>query len=325
MWVRLLLLVSLWLAATAAYASSAEKEAQRRHEAAQLIEALKTGQVNAATAANRLKLWGQEGPASLELAHALAGQLDIGRRRDLTETLALLGHPVGASALERGLNDADGAVRKFSAQGLGKIANPRAAPRLLPLLNDPTSGVRREAARALGIFRQPRWSKPLIEAARREGETEVKVAMLEAAGLSGDKRQVPALLTFLKSSSEATRWSAGRALCLLGSSQGLAVAKAQLQSAQATERMQGVLLLEGTPARFGQGLLKPMLKDEDKAVAAAAARVLYQGGDASMLTWLVVEAFHAQGADQSKLESVLEGLRLSDEQRKKILVKAGLR
>jgi HEAT repeat protein len=317
--------VLLWPGLVEAGRPLAEREAGKRAEALGLIDALLTGQLQPAALANRVKFLGQEAAASDALGRYGGNLTDLARRRDVYQALALLAHPAALGALERGLSDEDGTVRMLAVQGLGKIGNPRSAPKLVALLNDKTVGVRREAARTIGMFRQPVWSKTLVGAAKAEGEIEVRVAMLVAVGMSGDLKQERALEGFLKSSSEATRLGAARGLCLLGSPKGLSVAKGQLSSLQPSERLRGVLLLEGAAPKLNKKLLMPLLADTDKAVAAKAARVLYQGGEEAMLAWLVVQSFQAQGDDKNKLELELEELRLTSEQREMILTKAGLK
>ncbi|MBX7113631.1 MAG: HEAT repeat domain-containing protein [Myxococcaceae bacterium] len=322
---RLLLWVALWPGLGFAGAAFAEKEAAKRAEAVMLAQALLNGQARPAAVANRASFLGQEVTVASTLANGLSAALSPAQRRDIFEALALLKHPTALAPLEAGLTDDDGTVRMLAAQGVGKIGNPKAAPKLAALLSDKNPGVRKEAARSLGMFGNAAWSKALVKAAAAEGESDVRAVMLVAVGLSKDRKQESALVRFLDSSSQATRLSAGRALCLLGSPKGLGVAKKQLASAEPAERLQGVLMLEGVAAGLSRPLLLPRLEDADKAVAAASARVLYQGGEQPMLTWLLLQSFHAQSDDKRFWERELETLRLSPEQRDAILTKAGLR
>ena len=61
------------------------------------------------------------------------------------------------------------------------------------------------------------------------------------------------------------------------------------------------------------------------ALAAGAARLLYLGGDAKALEWLVLASHRANGEEKLVYESQLEAVRLTDDQRKAILAKAGIR
>ena len=70
--------------------------------------------------------------------------------------------------------------------------------------------------------------------------------------------------------------------------------------------------------------LRPLLEDKDRSLAAGAARILYQGGDKTMLSWLVLASWNAKGEEKLAYEKELETLRLADDERKAILRKAGM-
>ncbi len=303
----------------------AEKQAAQQVEVAALARGLLNGQARPAQVANRAAFLGQERVVVSVLAEGLGAGSSPEQRRDIYEALSLLKHPSAVAPLVLGLDDEDATVRRLAAQGIGKIGNPKPGPKLAGLLNDKNPGVRKEAARSLGMVGNAAWSKALVKAAGAEGESDVRAVMLVAVGLSKDRKQESALVGFLDSSSQVTRLAAARALCLLGSPKGLGVAKRQLVSTEPSERLQGVLMLEGAPASLSRPLLVPRLEDSDKAVAAASARVLYQSGEQPMLTWLVLQSFHAPIDDKSVWERELETLRLSPEQRDAILSKEGLR
>ncbi|HLL81996.1 MAG TPA: hypothetical protein VK420_05070, partial [Longimicrobium sp.] len=72
-------------------------------------------------------------------------------------------------------------------------------------------------------------------------------------------------------------------------------------------------------------VLEPLLNDPEPALAAAAARILYQGGDPKMRDWLVLASYRAPSREKMAFEAELDLLHLTDEQRKGILKKAGLR
>jgi HEAT repeat protein len=186
-------------------------------------------------------------------------------------------------------------------------------------------GVRREAARALGALHATKAGPALMKAAQAEGEPEVREAMLVAAGQAGDKRQTAALERFLDDSSESARFAAAQGLCALGSTRGFEFAKKRIASADRYERMRGVLLFEGARAKDAAAVLEPLLDDKDLAVGAAAARVLYQGGDEKKLDWLVLHSFQSNGENKLVYEKELEALRLADDQRRAILAKAGIK
>ncbi|MBI3183364.1 MAG: HEAT repeat domain-containing protein [Myxococcales bacterium] len=302
---------------------SSEKAAQRRAEAEDLAQKIAEG-ANAQSLANRIKFLSEERAASAELAGVLGKSVDPAQRRNIVQALAILASPAAEQVLLSVLSDSDGAVRMYAVQGLGRMGS-RATDKMRVLLGDPTLGVRREAARALGAAHQPKMAKALLSAAKAEGEPEVRSAMLVAAGECGDAKQAKALEAFLANSSESTRFAAARGLCLLGAPAGFAFAKELLSSKEPTTRRSALSLLEGTKAKQAAPLLRPLLADADKALAAGAARILYEGGDGSMLEWLVLASHHAGTDDKLRYEAELEKLRLADDQRRAILAKAGIK
>jgi hypothetical protein len=76
--------------------------------------------------------------------------------------------------------------------------------------------------------------------------------------------------------------------------------------------------------KLSQGALRPLLEDKDRTLAASAARILHQGGDKSMLGWLVLASWKANGEEKLAYEKELETLHLADDERKAILRKAGM-
>ncbi len=275
------------------------------------------------TAVSRLRLLREEAFAAQLLVRALPGVLEPRRLRDVVAVLAGLEVRSAEPALVRLAGNGDGPVRMYAAQGLGRLRS-RQIGVLLPLLEDKSSGVRREAARALGASRISKAGRPLVVAAKTEPELEVRAALLEAAGAAGDKRQVPALKAFLDDSSESTRFAAARGLCLLGSPDGFAYARKLLDSEDRFVRRQGLALHESLPVKKTAPSLRPLLEDQDRALAAGAARILYQGGDKTMLEWLVLASWNAKGEEKLTYEKELEALHLADDRRKAILRKAGV-
>lgn len=305
-----------------ASAQSLQKRYRHRAEAEQLIEQILVGN-GLEQAVTRLQYLGEETYAAEELAKHVRG-VDERQRRNVAFALSALAVRESEPALVKLARDEDSAVRMSAATGLGKLKSRNVAA-LEPLLSDPTLGVRREAARALGAMHNPKVGRLLVEKARAEGEPEVRAAMLVGAGDSGDRRQADALEGFLKSSSESTRLAAAQGLCRLGSPKGLAIVRKMLESKDRYERRQGLSLLEGARAQVAAPLLRPLLDDPDRVIAASAARTLYQGGDERMLEWLVVTAHRSKGDDRLAIENELERLHLTDDRRRVILLKAGIR
>lgn len=321
--VRPVFLLALLLPLLALSASpSTAKRGERRAETEQVILGVANGSPVPA-AISRLRFLREEAYAAEEIALVLRKLLDERPRRNLVQVLAGLETRSAEPTLARLAADDDSAVRMYAAQGLGRL-NSRNTGVLLPLLQDKSSGVRKEAARALGASRNAKMGAPLVKAAKAEPELEVRAVMLSAVGATGDMKQAPALKAFLTSDSESTRFAAAQGLCRLGSQDGFAFAGKLLGSQDRFVRRQGLQLYEGVTAKKAAPALKPLLEDKDRTLAAGAARLLYQGGDASMLDWLVLASWNAQGDEKLAYEKELETLQLQDDRRKAILRKAGV-
>ncbi|WP_342375139.1 HEAT repeat domain-containing protein [Myxococcus stipitatus] len=320
---RILLLVTLLLSPLAlAGQGAAAKRTERRNESERAIQAvIQGGAVPAAV--SRLRYLGEEPHAADVITDALRRVLEDRVRRNLVAVLAGLDTRAAEPALVRLAGDGDSTVRMYAAQGLARL-NSRNVQVLLPLLNDKSSGVRRDAAKALGASHNPKVGKPLMAAAKAEQELEVRAAMLAAVGETGDKKQVKPLKEYLTSDSESTRFAAARGLCRLGAPEGFAFANKLLTAEDRFVRRQGLELFEGVPAKKASVAIKPLLEDKDRGLAAGAARVLFQGGDASMLDWLVLASWKAKGEEKLAYEKELETLQLQDDRRKAILRRAGV-
>lgn len=302
------------------------KALARREEAIELVRQISRGEGNTLAAISRLEFLDEEDYASVELANRLRREIEVRKRRNLAMALAQLGRPAAMASLYAALDDEDGAVRMYAVKGLGRMDAREATKKLMAALGDKTSGVRREAAIALGGFKDRRLGALLLAAAKTEGEVDVRATMLTMVGKSGDRRQGPGLEEFLGSSSEGTRYGAAQGLCLLGLPKGYEYARKLVASGERTERLQGVKLFEGSSARAAAPVLAPLLVDADPAVAALAARLLYQGGDAKKLDWLVLRSHRTTSLDERMyFERELELLRLADDQRKAILLRAGIK
>ncbi|MCE9667923.1 HEAT repeat domain-containing protein [Myxococcus stipitatus] len=294
----------------------------RRAESEQVVVGvIQGGPVPAAV--SRLRYLGEEPYAADVIGEALRKVMDDRPRRNLVAVLAGLETRSAEPTLARLAGDEDSTVRMYAAQGLGRLKS-RNVQVLLPLLDDKSSGVRRDAAKALGASRNPKVGRVLVAAARQEQELEVRAAMLTAVGDAGDTKQAKVLKEFLAMDSEGTRFAAARGLCRLGAPEGFAFAGKLLASEDRFVRRQGLELYEGVAAKKAAPALKPLLEDKDRTLAAGAARILYQGGDASMLDWLVVSSWNAKNDEKLAYEKELETLQLQDDRRKAILRRAGV-
>ncbi|WP_199243108.1 HEAT repeat domain-containing protein [Vitiosangium sp. GDMCC 1.1324] len=319
----LLLVLALTTPAVQAAPPSVQKRLERRGETRGLVEQVLGGSLPVPTAISRLRILREEEYAASLIATALPGVLEPRRLRDVTAVLAGLETRVAEPNLLRLAQHEDGAVRMYAVQGLGKLRSQRVDV-LLPLLEDKSLGVRREVARALGATHNPKVGKVLLTSAQTETDPQTRVMLLEAVGAAGDKKQAPALKAFLDDSSESTRFAAARGLCLLGAPEGFSFARKLLSAEDKLVRRQGLALFEGLPVKQSEPALRPLLEDKDRTLAAGAARILYQGGDKTMLSWLVLASWNAKGEEKLVYEKELEPLHLADDERKAILRKAGM-
>lgn len=316
----LLALLLPWLALSAP--PSAAKRGERRAETEAVVDSVAQGAAMP-SAISRLRFLREEAYAAEEITLALRRRPEERIRRNLAAVLAGLETRAAEPTLARLTSDEDSAVRMYAAQGLARLRS-RNTGAVLPLLEDKSLGVRREAAKALGASRNAKMGRVLVAAAKAEKEPEVRAAMLAAVGAAGDVKQAAALKGFLASDSESTRFAAARGLCLLGSPEGFAFAGKLLGSQDRFVRRQGLELYEGVSAKKAAPALRPLLEDDDRGLAAGAARILYQGGDTAMLDWLVLASWNAKGEAKLAYEKELETLQLRDDQRKAILRTAGV-
>ena len=302
------------------------KPKDNSREALAVMEQFFGGQISVNAAVNRLRYLGAENFASHELVLATRRNGDSRTRERYLEMLSALEvrhQDVENTFLDALKRDSIGEVMVASA-GLGRLKAANAVKPLIGLLGHKMVGVRREAARALGLIGKPEASAPLLKAAKTEPELDLKVLMLQSAGRAGDKKQAPALEALLKDESETTRMAAAQGLCAMGTPSCAKFAGKLLSSTEKNERMQGVMLFEGAPAKASSAALTPVLQDADDKLRSRAARILAQGGDASKVDWLIIESSKASGEKRLTYDDENEKLRVTDEQRQAVLKKAGL-
>lgn len=295
-------------------------------EALGVMEQFFGGQLSVNAAVNRMRYLGAENFASHELVLATRRNGDSRTRERYLEMLSALEvrhQDVETTFLDALKRDSIGEVMVASA-GLGRLKTANAVKPLIGLLGHKMVGVRREAARALGLIGKPEASAPLLKAAKIEPELDLKVLMLQSAGRAGDKKQAPALEALLKDESETTRMAAAQGLCAMGTPSCAKFAGKLLSSTERNERMQGVMLFEGASAKAASVALTPVLNDTDDKLRSRAAGILARGGDASKVSWLIIESSKASGEKRLTYEDEIEKLRVTDEQRQAVLKKAGL-
>ncbi|MBE2250175.1 MAG: HEAT repeat domain-containing protein [Myxococcus sp.] len=300
----------------------------KRAEFREALAGLTAGTLSATHAANRISFAGMEVEATEALAFELRRLIDPRVRNAYFEVLAQIATPhadVLRLATDAARSTDDLTFRLNGLRILGRLKQPSSVPVLTPMLTDKLLGVRRESAKALIAIKSPKAARELLVAAKTEDDPETRALMVIGVGRLGDAKLSKGLESLLESSSESTRLAATQALCLLGSKKGMEAARVLLASTDKFERLQGVMLFEGAPAKLAGPLLTPLLGDPEKSVRARAARLLAQGGDGRLTEWLVLESFKAPVEERLLYEGELELLRLPDEQRAIILRKAGLK
>ncbi len=292
----------------------------------QALSALMSGSMSPTQAANKISFLGAEADATDTILRRLP-ESSTAQRNLYFEVLVQIAtpHPELLSTAVGAIQSDDITARLNGIRLVGRSKQAGATRFLTPLLADKALGVRREAARALVALKNQRPAADLLAAAKTEDDPEVRALMIIGVGKLGDPKQAKGLESLLESSSESTRLAATQALCLLGQKKGFEAAKAQLSSKEKYERLQGVMLFEGAPAKAAAPMLTPLLEDPEVAVRARAARILAQGGEGKMIEWLVLESFKASTDVKLVYETEMEQLRITDEARADILKKAGLK
>lgn len=297
-------------------------------ETREVLAGLETGSISATQAANRISFLGTEAAATDALTYALRQAVDTKARNLYFEVLSQIATPhpelLGPATNAARATD-DLSFRMNGLRILGRLKQPSSVKVLTPLLTDKVLGVRRESAKALIAINAAKAAGELLAAAKVEDDPETRALMILGVGKLGDSKQAKGLESLLDSSSESTRLAATQALCALGSKKGLEAAKKLLASKDKYERLQGVMLFEGASAKVATPVLTPILQDPEVSVRARTARLLAQGGDATLIEWMVVESYKAPTDDRLVYETELEQLRLTDDQRAAILKKAGLK
>src|SRR4051812_44692300 len=101
--------------------ATARKAVNKQAEAGEPVSQDAQGGSNPNAIVNRLRFLGQEGYGAHELASLMLREPDLEKRRSMAQVIAGLANKEGEPGLLRGLEDEDGAVRMYSAQGLGRM------------------------------------------------------------------------------------------------------------------------------------------------------------------------------------------------------------
>lgn len=196
------------------------------------------------------------------------GDVSAAVRAAAAEALGKIGSSEGVPGLMSALEDREPEVRAAAARSLGWIKEPEGVPRLLEVLRDADEDVQRAAAEALADIGEPAFEG--LAAALNDRRA---VQAAEALGLLGTPDAVPLLLAALKQSEADVRRAAAQALGRIGDPEALSALGLALRDAQeVVQRAAAYALAELGPE--GHSTLRAALEDPDPRVRAAAGCVL---------------------------------------------------
>jgi HEAT repeat protein len=321
-WLLARSLVQVWL-----LAAPPEPQRNAQHSDVQdIVDAIVRGEGGVNVQLARARSMGKEAEVAKALEETSIRVSDRERLRNIALALVALMHAGGECTLMRMSQSSDPGTRMYAVQGLGQLKSKAAVPKMITLVGDKVPAVRREAARAVGAMRIETAAPGLLDAAKAETELEAKAAQIIAIGQVGGKKQVKALEKFLTDDpSESTRRAAARALCTLGEKSGLEYAKKMLSSDDQQDHLDAVKLFEDAKAEVAAPVLEPLLNSRNVRMAAAAAHMLYTGGNTKMLEWLVLRAARSKEIDDRLIyEHELESIGITDKQRHEINARNGI-
>lgn len=196
------------------------------------------------------------------------GDVSAAVRAAAAEALGKIGSSEGVPGLMSALEDREPEVRAAAARSLGWIKEPEGVPRLLEVLRDADEDIQRAAAEALADIGEPAFEG--LAAALNDRRA---VQAAEALGLLGTPDAVPLLLAALKQSEADVRRAAAQALGRIGDPEALSALGLALRDAQeVVQRAAAYALAELGPE--GHSTLRAALEDPDPRVRAAAGCVL---------------------------------------------------
>ena len=172
-----------WLAVLILCAAPlAEAKPNNNLEAARVLDQFLAGTMPLNAAINRVQFLGQEAFVSLELVFAMRRAQGKSREQVLEFLVALAyRHGDVEQVFLRALSSEETGEVMSGAKGLGRIKSAEGVKPLLFLLQSPLLGPRREAARALGEIGKPAASAPLLKAAKKEADLDLRLLMIADA------------------------------------------------------------------------------------------------------------------------------------------------
>lgn len=242
-------------------------------------------------------------------------------RQNAVYVLTILADKPSGPALVRALGDEDVVVRQTAAQGVGKLKLREGVPQLEKLSRDGSPVVRREALKALGLIGD-RGASPAVLTALEDTESEPRLAAILALGEMHETKAIPKLTPLLGYPSESVRLAAVKSLCMLGNADGRKYVEKLLAGAEINERRDGVNLVADVKDRWVQEAFIRLLEDKDAGVRISAAKALSRQGDGRGVQWLVLTAPKVEPEERLRIESAIEEVGVTPQDRKRILAAA---
>lgn len=179
------------------------------------------------------------------------------------------------------LKDERHIVRATAARILTEIGDETVVPHLLPLLKDSEYSVRRRAVKALKRV-SGKNINPLLKALR-EGDTEVRVAVVGILGSIGGEKTLSAILRVLGNGEKAVRVAACDALAEMGEKsalKGLSEALRDSEQEVVSSAEQAILAIAD---RDDVALFLFLLKEKDAGLRRRGVRIIGElRGDAAL-------------------------------------------
>jgi len=211
---------------------------------------------------------------------ALLGAADHASPKTRASVMRALGHlplAVVGEPLRRGLGDADGWVRYYACQALGKLRDTTAVPTIVALIDDPAGQVRVAAVDALASLQTDESFAALREAAR-SADLDMQRAALLGLGAAKRPEALPALLDGLRSADATTRLVALAGVAELDHAEVIpALLRAATDPAEAL-RKGAVAYLAGRPGEEASRALAGLVADRTLRAVALEALALPQPG-----------------------------------------------
>lgn len=246
--------------------------AEAREDVAPYIAVILQGPGPAADrAAERLRHIGPQrsGPP----LRALLTHVDERVRIAASSALIVVRDPASAKALEHALEgDEDWEVRQNAALALGSVRAKSSRAALEGRLGaDPHRRVRKASAVALGQLGAG--LRPLVAAARKDADLEVRLAALDAARNAVDGPAGKLLRPLLEDPAELIRFAAARSLAWHGDPAATRFLTTQLRNGEPEQQRRVVAICADLPRERSVGLLELALEasDADARFSAAVA------------------------------------------------------